>query len=466
MLTKFVHFFWPDLHKEELKKYTILGMIFFLIIGTYWLVGLAKNTIFFKIAFPSQFGWPANYGCLMQPIAKFWSPFVIILLILLYSKIIDLFEKHTVFYLLCSLYTFLFGGITLLLALRHFYGDMYLGKNILAGIGWLSFFATDSFGALLITLFWSFTISISTTQSAQRSYPFLVTMAQCGAITGSLINLGSLQFGGIWTFFLIATATSIIIGCLMYYFMRVIPPQQQIGNPEAHTTENKKEGFLKGFFSGLILLITKPYVLCILVISTFYEIITQIVEYQMQTSAHEHPSFCQEDVFAQFQGMYGISVNTLALLMAFFGTSYLLKRFGIRFCLLVFPVCLATAFISLFVFFNLGNPTAGQFLWATFGVMLLAKGLAYGLNNPVKEMLYIPTSKDIRFKTKGWIDMFAFRAAQQTGAQINNIFKNNIGNLMIFGTLISCGITVVWIFAAIYVANKNKHLIKIGTIIE
>ncbi|MCX5921853.1 MAG: hypothetical protein NTX86_00830 [Candidatus Dependentiae bacterium] len=466
MLARMINFFWPDLQQQELKKFSILSSIFFLIIGTYWLLRLAKNTLFFKIAFPTTLGWPANQGCLMQPVAKFWSPFVIIALVLIYSKMIDWFEKHVVFYILCAIYTILFGGITVLLAMRHFYGDVYLGKILLANVGWVSFFAIESFGSLLVALFWSFTTSISTSASAQRGYPLLGTAAQFGAIIGSIPTLGIERLGGMWVLFLIATFAIIAAGGAMYYFMLVTPHQELIGNRQAHATEKKTEGFFEGFFSGLILLVTKPYLLGVLIVSTVYEIITQIIEYQMQSNAYVYPSFCGEAGFAQFQGIYGICVNTMAFFMALLGTSYLIKRFGLKFCLLLFPICLAIAFLSLFSFFKLGNPSTGQLLWATFSVMILAKGLGYAVNNPVKEIMYIPTSKDVRFKSKGWIDMFASRTAKQTGAQINNAFKHNMSELMVFGTMISCGITVVWIIAAIYVANKNKYLIKSGTIIE
>ncbi len=98
--------------------------------------------------------------------------------------------------------------------------------------------------------------------------------------------------------------------------------------------------------------------------------------------------------------------------------------------------------------------------------MIIAKGLGYAVNNPVKEIMYIPTSKDVKFKTKSWIDMFGSRTAKQSGAQITDAFKHNIPDLMVFGTLVSMGLTAVWIIAAIYVGNKNKKLTDHGHIIE
>jgi hypothetical protein len=46
-----------------------------------------------------------------------------------------------------------------------------------------------------------------------------------------------------------------------------------------------------------------------------------------------------------------------------------------------------------------------------FGAMMFLKALSYSLNNPCKEMLYNPTSTDVKFKAKSWIDIFGQRGA-------------------------------------------------------
>lgn len=47
--------------------------------------------------------------------------------------------------------------------------------------------------------------------------------------------------------------------------------------------------------------------------------------------------------------------------------------------------------------------------------MMFLKALSYSLNNPCKEMLYNPTSTDVKFKAKSWIDIFGQRGASDTG---------------------------------------------------
>ena len=81
-------------------------------------------------------------------------------------------------------------------------------------------------------------------------------------------------------------------------------------------------------------------------------------------------------------------------------------------------------------------------------------------------MMYIPTSKDVKFKSKGFIDIFGSRLSKLCGAQINDAFKHSMHNLMIYGTAFSLGLTGVWILAALYVGYKNSQLIEENKIVE
>ena len=107
-----------------------------------------------------------------------------------------------------------------------------------------------------------------------------------------------------------------------------------------------------------------------------------------------------------------------------------------------------------------------QLAWAAFAVMIVVKGASYAVNNPIKEMMYIPTSKDTKFKAKGIIDMLGGRSAKAGGAAISDALKSSMDNLFMYGSLIGLGIIGFWMMAALYVGKKNKQLIDSGKIIE
>ena len=220
-------------------------------------------------------------------------------------------------------------------------------------------------------------------------------------------------------------------------------------------------------FAGLKLILTQPYLIGVFVVSTFYEVAKTIVDYQMKSQAKIIP----EIDFKTFVGSYGTYVNLATFTLALFGTSKLIKKFGLRFCLLFSPIITGCGLIGLYLFYQTGpNPT--HLLYATMGMMILLTALSYAVNNPTKEMMYIPTSKDAKFKAKGLIDMLGGRSAKASGASIGGAL-NVVGspalslvNLMTFGTLISVGFVGAWIVAALFVGMKNSQLIKEGKIIE
>ncbi len=467
MLQSMVRFFWPDIKQDDVKKFSILSLTFFCIIGSYWMFRLLKDTVFFKIAFPESLGWAPEQGGLFIPIAKIISPFVVIFCVLIYSKLVDIFKKHQLFYVICSFYSLLFGTITALLIVRNMYGDATLGKTLLAAMGWVTYLGIESFGSIMVPLFWSFTISITDSNAAKVGFPMIIAGAQIGSIGGSALNIFSEQLGGAWRLFLIGTIFVLIVMALIYYFMKVMPAHELVGNKEAAKEEKteKKEGFIEGFVSGLTLLFTKPYLLGILVVSTVYEVVGTIIDYQMKRQASIFPAFASEAGFNKFMGIFGVCANGLAFVMALLGTSYLLRRYGIKLCLLVYPVCFGIALVGFYLLYTFGAPSPTMLLWATFAVMMIVKGLSYAVNNPTKEMMYIPTSKDAKYKAKGWIDMFGGRMAKMGGSQITNLLKRDLTSLMTYGTLFGLGLIGFWIFIAIYVANTNQKLIKEGKIV-
>ena len=164
--------------------------------------------------------------------------------------------------------------------------------------------------------------------------------------------------------------------------------------------------------------------------------------------------------------LYGIAINVVSFLLALLGTSYIIRRFGTRNSLLIYPVAFAITLLVLFCYFYFWSPSTTALMWATFGSMIVIKSMGYAVNNPTKEMMYIPTSKDAKFKSKGWIDTFGSRFAKAGGAQVSNAFKHTLQDLMFYGTFFGFGLIGFWFFVALYVGKKNTQLIRDNEVVE
>jgi len=105
-------------------------------------------------------------------------------------------------------------------------------------------------------------------------------------------------------------------------------------------------------------------------------------------------------------------------------------------------------------------------MWTFLGAVVIFKGLSYTLNNPSKEVMYIPTSKDVKFKAKSWIDSFGNRSTKAVGASVNAALKSSLPLLITAGTVISLGIVGVWLVVAAFVGNTYNTLQKENKIIQ
>jgi len=106
------------------------------------------------------------------------------------------------------------------------------------------------------------------------------------------------------------------------------------------------------------------------------------------------------------------------------------------------------------------------YLGMLLGACMATKGLSYALNNPAKEMMYIPTAQDIRFKAKGWIDQFGGRSSKALGAAVNDAYRHSVSDLISCGTAISFGLIVVWIIAAAYVGSMFNRLTEKNQVVD
>jgi len=424
---------WGDLHGEELKKYLLLAVTFLFLIGVYWLLRSVKDSIL-----------ASTVGIKYQPMAKIVSLFTLVPLILCYSKLIDMFPKHKLFYII--------GGMYLVIFILIAYGLTLPGVGLSNTIedpsrliGWITYISIESFGSLLVALFWSFVASSTNPESAKKGYPLIIFGAQFGSITGPVMVSNAQIFGVPGLVFIACGGIGMVI-VMVYIFLKVLPPS--LTGTDSQTVA--KEGTKKtGIFEGVKLLFSHKYLAGIFCVATFYEIVGTILDFQMKLLARQ--VYSTPETFASFMGNFGIGCNTLTLAFSLVGTSFIMKRFGLTFCLVLFPITVGA--VVLYVYFNAS-------IWVLFGGMMVIRCFTYAVNNPAKEIMYIPTSKDIKFKTKGWIDMFGARSAKATGSLVNNTFKESANNLLTYGTFISLGIVCVWIFVAAFVGRTFEKLTK------
>jgi ATP:ADP antiporter, AAA family len=436
---------WGDLRGGELKKFLLLALAFFFLIGSFWPLKTLKDSIFVNIV-----------GTQYQPLAKMLSLFLFFPLVLAYSKIVDLFAKEKIIYCLIGIYGFI-GYIFVYYFLHPTIGLENTVASADRYIGWMFFLYVESYISLIISLYWSFVNDITTTESAKRGYGLIIFGTQAGGflftLLGNRLSADTMLYSSRAPLIIFISVTMFFLIALVTFILNSVVEKDDLrGYVQASEDKAKvNETSSVGFLDGLILLLTHPYVAGIFGTIFFYELISTVMNFQMLLIAKA--TYQDGGMVNKFLFDYALCVQGIACMFGLVGTSFFQRRFGIRFCIVAYPII-----FGLSIIFYILNPS----LSSIFVVMLIAKAINYAFNQPAKEVLYIPTSKNIKYKSKAWIDMFGLRFAKATGASINKMIGPVVS---LTGGVVICCIGL-WIVLANFLGNMFYKSVSEKKLIE
>lgn len=429
--------------KKELKKFILLGIIFFFIIAAYWMVRPLKDSFFSVIVGRGHRG-----------AAKIASVILISSLVILYSKLLDIFRKEKVIYILTTVY-----GCALLVFMLLFMHPTIGLANLAASptriIGWAWYIFVESIGSLVVACFWAFTTDITMPEEAKRGFPILILFAQLGNIGGPLSNILLLQLTGSGAPFVgLAGILLFFAGAMVWLFLRIIPKNHLVGY---HDTDEKME---PGLFDGLKLLINHTYLLCIFGIVTMFEILQTLLDLYLKDEVAS--IFPKEFDQTLFLDKFAFVVGIIATLALIFRIGKLPRILGLLPSLILLPVIVIIGFIAINI-----SSSLGYLLYGLFGVVATFKAVNFALNQQTVKQLYIPTTPSAKYKSQAWIDTFGTRSAKASGGIVDTI-KRFIAPYQQLPAYLVIAIVLagfIWIPAAIFAARRYNKAIKDNEVI-
>ena len=183
--------------------------------------------------------------------------------------------------------------------------------------------------------------------------------------------------------------------------------RQQLAPAEA--TIGGKNGFTLVFASPYIRLIALLLVL-LNVVNTIGEfILSHMVTVRAEALLAADPAFDKGAYIGAFYGDYFFWVNVAALVMQAFVASRLVKRFGLAGVLFALPLIALGSY---------GTIALG----ATLSVVRWAKtaenSTDYSVMNTAKQLLWLPTSREEKYKAKQAVDAFFYRLGDLVAAAV------------------------------------------------
>lgn len=441
--------------REEFKKFLRMGLALTFILGSYWVLRTLKNTLFCELA-----------GVSYQPIAKTISIFSLVILLMGYTRLLDKYSRDRVFYMLSTAYiigSIIFGFLILAPYIGQEARELVCARTGLTYwatqfIAYAWFVFVESYGSLVVALFWAIASDTTLPESAKKGFSLVVAIGQVGGIVLP-ITVNSLPGKlGFSTIALSVFLCAVTIYASMYFLKSMFkntPSNLMVsfhGKNEAQEEAEQEPGF----FEGLRILFKHKYLLGIFAAVAFPDLLVAIFDFHFQLMASDA---YQGAELARYMGWYGSVVNLVALSCLLLGIGNITRLLGVRTALMLIPLIFAGAIFG-FVTLNSLN-----FL---FVLMVGSKAINYALNGPAIKQLYIPTTHDTRFKAQAWIETFGSRGSKEGGALFNLMLeplKRSLGAVagrarhIMLSSYVGFGIVAIWLFIAFGLGKTYKKAI-------
>jgi len=155
-------------------------------------------------------------------------------------------------------------------------------------------------------------------------------------------------------------------------------------------------------------------------------------------------------VIGAFYGDFFFWVNLVGVLIQMFLVSRIFKYLGLRAALFVLPVIAFGGYSAIALIGGL----------AVLRVAKTAENATdYSLQNTVKQALFLPTSREAKYKAKAAIDTFFVRFGDTASALLVFVGLHSLG----FGprafALVNVGLVAVWIFLNVGIAKEHKKMV-------
>lgn len=462
-LKQFFKFF-IDVEPHERIKVLLLTISFFMVIGGYTVIKELKDSIFVS-----------TVGREYLPLAKMLSMFVLIPPILFYAKMVDVLRRYQLLYFYCLLYGI--GG----LLFTYFLGHPLIGlanteSSPYRLFGWFLYFFIEGYNPFVISVFWAFTNSITSPEAAKNNYTIMIAGSKIGGMlmsglawwllsrrlldgTAFLSDAASHQ-----VLFGLSSTMLVLVPAVLYWLPRLVSAQSLHGYEAAYRIEkvrgkeHEKEGFagtLKSMFSGLILLVKYPYVLGMFGIVFFWEVINVVFHYlRLGIGQGSTTSVAGLSGFLFEQAFF---VHLSGFLIVLFGTRAIINFLGERLSLIFVPSITGVLLIYYLT---------SQSVTAVLIVYVLIRAVNYAFAYPLRESLYIPTSKETKFKSKSWIDAFGAKVAKGCGSGYN-VFSAGFAESTLYSVHMVFFATVIglWIIVAHLLGRRFERAIERAEVI-
>jgi len=312
---------------------------------------------------------------------------------------------------------------------------------------WVGFFSLS-----IIAQFWSYANDIYTKDEGNRIFPIIALGMTAGSPVGAWI--AERMFSAhIEPHTMLYLAGAILVVTLAIYTI-VNRGTAGTAKDEGPTTSGSplagRSGFTLVFASRYITLIAVLMILLNLVNTTGEYILSRLVVTQADAALAANPGFDTNAFIGSFYGSYFLWVNIIAVFFQAFLVSRLVKHLGLAGVLFALPLTSLAAYGIV----ALGVTSLAVVRW----VKTAENSTDYSVMNTARQLLWLPTTREEKYKAKQAVDSFFVRLGDLVSAVVVFVGTTWLALEVRGFALLAVCIVLVWLVVAVVLVKENRRL--------
>ena len=315
------------------------------------------------------------------------------------------------------------------------------------------------FNLMIIAQFWGFANDVYSKEEGERLFPIVGFGASIGAVFGSRLAARLIAPFGIYELMLVGCVLLIFQAAITNLVDRDVADRRRPGGRKPAAVDpsaGKSAGPGPNAFS---LVVSNPYLLSMGLMLMLLNWVNSMGEYilgkaiegaaEAAVTAGKAGGLSVEQVIGQAYAQYFTLTNVCGVLLQLFVVSRLVKYLGVPICVAVLP-CISLCSYNVLAFYPV------------IGIMVAAKvaenSTDYSLNNTVKNMLFLPCTRDEKYSAKQVIDSFFVRVGDVLSAVLvfvgTTYLKLNARGFAMANVVL----VIVWLMLALRVGRRYQAL--------
>jgi AAA family ATP:ADP antiporter len=306
------------------------------------------------------------------------------------------------------------------------------------------------FNVFVIAQFWAFANDLFGEAQGKRLFPIVGVGGSSGAVLGAWIATQLLKVFSTYSLMLIACAgvgVCIVLTALANRWTVNHESQEEAAKSEEPL--GKEGGFQLIFRDRYLLLIALMAVLLNVVNTSGEFLLSKLV---VQNSLHivgVGQDAARKVFVGQFYAHFFGWVNLLTLVLQTVFVSRIFRYIGVRGSLFILPAIALTGYSMILIY---------PALYAVRALKILENSTDYSIQNTARQALFLPTSREAKYKAKAAIDTFFVRIGDVLQALIVYVGSKKLGLSLSGFAAVSVTLTILWlvVVAGIYREHKRR----------